>query len=98
MRVSFDIKSIADYRRFVRVRQLPVYRIEGRVAVVPDEYAARVDVMGAIQNEPLAVTHASFVASRQGGEFDADRDSSGVFDRARRFHRRDGEGHIFADF
>ena len=43
MRVSFDIKSIADYRRFVRVRQLPVYRIEGRVAVVPDEYAARVD-------------------------------------------------------
>lgn len=39
MELTFDYSSIDDYRTFLRVKGLPAYRIEGRSAVVPDEYA-----------------------------------------------------------
>jgi len=67
MRVSFDIKSIADYRRFVRVRQLPVYRIEGRDAVVPDEYAARVDGGDAVAADVTGYDPSPFLFDYQQG-------------------------------
>lgn len=41
--VAFNPKSINDYRRFIRLRQLPTYSWRGQIAIVPDEYAAMMD-------------------------------------------------------
>jgi hypothetical protein len=41
MRLTLDPNSIADYRTFLRVKQLPVFRIRGSQAWFPDEYADR---------------------------------------------------------
>jgi len=35
-----NIKSIEDYRIFLRIKSLPTYRISGHIAEFPDEYAA----------------------------------------------------------
>lgn len=40
MRISFDPSSVQDYARFLRVKSLPKYRIFGRFAEIPDEYAS----------------------------------------------------------
>ncbi len=40
MIVNFDLNSVDSYRLFLKVKSLPRYRIVGRTAVVPDEYAA----------------------------------------------------------
>lgn len=40
LRLKFDTTSLASYERFLRVKSLPAYRIVGREAIVPDEYAA----------------------------------------------------------
>jgi hypothetical protein len=39
LRLTFDPASIDDYRTFLRVKSLPRYRIIGRSAEIPDEYA-----------------------------------------------------------
>ena len=39
MRLTLDVNSIDGYRTFLKVKGLPVYRFEGRDAIVPDEYA-----------------------------------------------------------
>lgn len=39
MQLTFSTDSIDDYRTFLRVKSLPNYRIRGRSAWVPDEYA-----------------------------------------------------------
>ncbi len=39
--ISLSTDSLADYRRFIQVRQLPSYRITGHTATFPDEYAER---------------------------------------------------------
>lgn len=39
MNLTFDPASIADYEKFLQVKRLPKYRIVGRGAYVPDEYA-----------------------------------------------------------
>ena len=41
MRISFDSRSLADYERFLQVRQCPIYHFRGEIAEVPDEHAAR---------------------------------------------------------
>ena len=41
MKVMFDTKSLDDYRLFLNVRNCPQYKFKGRIADVPDEYAAR---------------------------------------------------------
>ena len=41
MQIHFDPSNIDDYRRFLQVKALPTYRIRGRMATIPDEYAAR---------------------------------------------------------
>jgi len=41
MRINLDLNSADDYRRFLAVKALPMYRFVGRTAVVPDEYAHR---------------------------------------------------------
>ena len=42
MEVVLNPSSLADYRTFLRIKTLPQYRICGRVAWVPDEYAAMI--------------------------------------------------------
>lgn len=42
MRIVFDTSSIDSYREFMAVKRLPAYRIHGRVASFPDEYADRI--------------------------------------------------------
>lgn len=53
MRLTFDSTSrddcsasLADYQRFLQVKQLPQYRFAGRTAVFPDEYAKRMGLRG----------------------------------------------------
>jgi len=41
MDITFDPRNTADYERFLRVKSLPVYKITGRSAWFPDEYAGR---------------------------------------------------------
>lgn len=41
MQIVIDPSSIESYRTFLAVKQLPTYRIRGRVAEFPDEYADR---------------------------------------------------------
>ena len=41
MKLLFDPRSAESYREFLKVRQCPVYRIQGREAWVPDDYADR---------------------------------------------------------
>lgn len=43
MQISFNPNNIDDYRRFIRLRQLPTYSWRGHVAIVPDEYASMMD-------------------------------------------------------
>lgn len=42
MTLDLDLNSIEDYRTFLRVKSLPVYRFERRRVWFPDEYAPRV--------------------------------------------------------
>lgn len=42
MRLMFNSQSAADYRRFLAVRELPVYSFCGCIAEIPDEYAAQI--------------------------------------------------------
>ncbi len=41
MRLVLDTTRINDYGLFLKVKSLPKFRFEGRTAIVPDEYAAR---------------------------------------------------------
>ncbi|MGV2337640.1 MAG UNVERIFIED_CONTAM: hypothetical protein LVR18_27350 [Planctomycetaceae bacterium] len=40
MRIEFNVRSADDYRKFLKVRRLPIYEFHGSSAVVPDEYAS----------------------------------------------------------
>jgi hypothetical protein len=40
VRITLDPNRIEDYRAFLKIKSLPRFHFEGRVAVVPDEYAA----------------------------------------------------------
>lgn len=42
--IQFDLDSIESYRLFLRVKSLPKYRIQGRTAVIPREYAERLGI------------------------------------------------------
>lgn len=43
MKIRFDCANAEHYRVFMEVRKCPVYHFEGAAAVVPDEYAYRID-------------------------------------------------------
>lgn len=43
MQCTLSPSSISDYRRFLAIKALPAYRIRGRSAWFPDEYASVVD-------------------------------------------------------
>ena len=44
MRIPLDTDSVSDYERFLAVKKLPKYTIEGCWAEFPDEYAGRVGI------------------------------------------------------
>lgn len=44
MQIVLDPRSIESYRTFLAVKSLPTYRIRGRVAEFPDEYADRLNL------------------------------------------------------
>lgn len=39
IRIDFDTRSTDDYRKFLAVRECPIYQFRGTAAYVPDEYA-----------------------------------------------------------
>lgn len=45
MRLTLDLSSPADYRRFLQIKGLPAYRIVGREAIIPDQYADRLGLV-----------------------------------------------------
>lgn len=59
MQVDFDLSSVNSYRDFLKVKSLPTYRIKGRSAWVPDEYAARLGQKEAKRRELAAELHPS---------------------------------------
>ncbi len=77
MIVDLDTGSIADYRRFLAIKSMPVYEFRGRTAWFPDEYAARVGVgpkaSAAVEYEPIP------------GLFDYQRDIARLAIRRRKF-------------
>ena len=44
MRIYFDTQSVEDYRRFLAVRRLPLYRFVGTGAEVPVEYLSQIGI------------------------------------------------------
>lgn len=44
MRLALNPNSVDDYKRFLDVKKLPLYRIRGREAWFPDEYASRIGI------------------------------------------------------
>lgn len=49
--LTFDPNSIADYQLFLRVKALPTYRIVGRTATFPDEYADILNLKGRSEDQ-----------------------------------------------
>lgn len=49
MIVHFRLDSIEDYRRFLAIKQLPKYKIRGRTAEFPDEYAERLGLKTTVE-------------------------------------------------
>ncbi len=50
MQIHFDLHSMDAYRLFLRIKALPRYRIAGRTAEIPDEYAALIGVQPPMQS------------------------------------------------
>lgn len=42
MQLTLDTNDIGDYRKFIAIRSLPVFRFSGSDAIIPDEYADRI--------------------------------------------------------
>jgi len=57
VRLFIDTHTVDGYRRFLRIKQLPAYRFEGRTAIVPDEYAHLID------SEATAIPAGQFTPS-----------------------------------
>tara|TARA_R100000808_G_scaffold7795_1_gene22498 strand:- start:129 stop:1628 length:1500 start_codon:yes stop_codon:yes gene_type:complete len=53
MIIEFDTSSIQDYSRFIKVKSLPSYKIQGRSAEFPDEYAEMLGVKSSITAHDL---------------------------------------------
>jgi superfamily II DNA or RNA helicase len=51
VKLTLDLNSPTDYRTFLRVKSLPVYRFTGREAWFPDEYA---EAVGLAADAPVA--------------------------------------------
>lgn len=45
MELTLNPNNVADYRRFLAIKRLPIYRIRGSSAWFPDEYAKRLGII-----------------------------------------------------
>lgn len=77
MEIVLNPGSVEDYRTFLRVKSLPTYRIRGRVASFPDEYADRLGV------EPQAARRVTY--KPHPGLFDYQADIASTAIERRRF-------------
>jgi superfamily II DNA or RNA helicase len=64
MRITCNTTSADSYRTFLRVKQLPTYRVSGRTVVFPDEYASRIGVK-VKQAKPIAYQPSGFLFDYQ---------------------------------
>lgn len=71
MQIQLDLNSISDYQLFLRIKSLPTYSFQGRVATFPDEYASFVDAKTA-----TSVSHARYKSLD--GLWDYQSDISGI--------------------
>jgi len=55
--ITLNPRSIADYETFLRVKSLPVYKIVGRSAWFPDEYASRLGITADTSRKIEPETH-----------------------------------------
>ena len=44
MKLTLDLNSATDYRKFLQIKALPIYRFTGREAWFPDEYCSRLGI------------------------------------------------------
>ena len=77
MELTLNPNSIQDYRTFLKIKSLPTWRIRGRTAYFPDEYASRI-VDSAQPIEELAYRPSEFL-------FDYQRDITALALRKRKF-------------
>ena len=75
--IPLDTNNIADYRKFLAIKSLPVYSFVGSTAYVPDEYAARIGMAKA--------TTANTDYMPLGGLFDYQRIITDLAIRKRKF-------------
>ncbi len=57
MKAILNPNSIDDYRMFLRIKSLPAYRVRGRVAEFPDEYAGRIGLAAHMHHADIIETH-----------------------------------------
>lgn len=57
MELTLDLNDVQDYRRFLSIKRLPVYRFIGRNAWFPDEYAERIGVVAPRRVDFECITH-----------------------------------------
>jgi hypothetical protein len=50
MDIQLDLRRIEDYRRFLKIKALPSFSFQGRVASFPDEYADQINEMKAVRS------------------------------------------------
>lgn len=77
MKLLLDPQSTQDYRTFLAVKSLPIYRIRGREAWFPDDYAARLG-LAAESSPDVSYEPSPFC-------FDYQRDIAALALRKRRF-------------
>lgn len=77
MQVILDTNSIEDYRRFLAIKRLPTYSIQGHVASFPDEYASFVGFSQPVSS-PTEYQPSEFL-------FDYQRDIASMAIRKRKF-------------
>ncbi len=77
MQMHLDPRSVADYAMFLKIKQLPSYRIRGRTASFPDEYAERLGVDVGLTAASEYKPHPSM--------FDYQRDITAMAIRKRKF-------------
>lgn len=77
--VKLDLGSVTDYRRFCEIKKLPAWKLTGRVASFPVEYAHLIGVTGSVGHESIRLTHDYPTA------FDYQRDITSLALKRRKF-------------
>lgn len=78
MITTFDINSIEDYQRFLKIKSLPAYRFRGSFAEFPDEYASLVS--GRARRKTKKATYSGTV-----GLFDYQQDIAAMAIKKQKF-------------